>query len=77
MSRAWVPNLKWPAVAAAVTARIGDGDLRPGAVASITDLAPEFGVSRKTAARALGSLAEAGLLEFRRGVGYVVTRPAQ
>ena len=72
MSRGWVPNEKHPAVAAAVRGRIADGTLGPGAVASIADLAPELGVGRKTVAKALAALAAEGLLERRRGVGYVV-----
>jgi hypothetical protein len=51
VSRGWIPNLKWPVVAAAVAAQIERGDLEPGAVASIAGVAPEFGVSRKTAAQ--------------------------
>jgi DNA-binding GntR family transcriptional regulator len=72
MSREWTPNEKWPAVAEAARGLIADGTLEPGMVASIADLVPESGVSRKTAAKALVALMAEGLLERRRGVGYVV-----
>lgn len=75
MSRAWIPNLKWPAVAGAVRDRIADGTLKPGAVASIGRLAPEFRVSRDTAARALAALEADGVLSRVPGVGYVVLEP--
>lgn len=61
-----------PRVRAVVLGRIADGTLKPGEVASIAELAPVAGVSRKTAAKALVALVAEGLLERRRGVGYVV-----
>lgn len=67
---------KWPAITEAVRGRIADGSIKPGAVVSIAVLGPEFGVARKTAARALVALVAEGLLERRRGVGYVVTEAA-
>jgi GntR family transcriptional regulator len=66
---------KWPAVTEAVRGRIGDGTLKPGAVVSIAGLGPEFGVARKTVARGLVGLVTEGLLDRRRGVGYVVRDP--
>lgn len=77
MSRDWVPNEKWPAVAEEARGRIADGTLQPGDVASIADLVPESGVSRKTVAKALVALVAEGLLERRRGVGYVVAEAPQ
>lgn len=61
-----------PRVRALVLGRIADGTLAPGAVASIAELGPAAGVSRKTAAKALAALAAEGMLERRRGIGYVV-----
>lgn len=66
-------NLKWTAVRDALAARLRDGSLEPGWRTSIAELAPEFGVSRKTAAKALCALADEGLVKRRPGVGYVVT----
>lgn len=77
MSRDWVPNEKWPAVAEEARGRIADGTLQPGDVASIADLVPEAGVSRKTVAKALVALVAEELLERRRGVGYVVAEAPQ
>jgi DNA-binding GntR family transcriptional regulator len=66
-----------PRVRALVLGRIADGTLGPGAVASIAELGPAAGVSRKTAAKALVALVAEGLLEHRRGVGYVVAEAPQ
>lgn len=68
---------KWPAIAGAVRERVADGTFKPGAVVSIARLGPEFGVARKTVAKALVALVTEGLLERRRGVGYVVTEAAR
>lgn len=68
---------KWPAITETVRGRIADGSLKPGAVVSIAVLGPEFGVARKTVAKALAGLAAEGVLERRRGVGYVVTEAAR
>ena len=67
-------NLKWPRVAEAVRERIADGTLKPGAVASIAVLGPGLGVKRNTVAKALVSLEAEGLLERRKGIGYVVLK---
>lgn len=66
-----------PRVRDLVLARIADGTLKPGMVASVAELGPAAGVSRKTAAKALAGLAAEGVLERRRGVGYVVTESAR
>jgi len=75
VTRAWIPNLKHPAITEAVRGRIAGGTLKPGRRVSIGDLAPEMLVSRKTAAKALVALEAEGLLERRPGIGYVVARP--
>ena len=66
------PGSKWPAVADAVRARIADGTMRPGELASVRGLAPEFGVGEPVVARALAALAREGLVAARPGTGYVV-----
>ena len=69
-------NLKWPAVHDALSARLRDGTLKPGDRPSIADLAPEFKVAARTAAKALALLEAEGFLERRKGTGYVVLERA-
>ena len=68
-------NLQWPLAAALVRERIADGTLKPGARPSVTRLAAELGIGRKTAARALSALEGEGLLERKAGTGYAVLPP--
>ena len=69
-------NLKWLAVHEALSARLRDGTLKPGDRPSIADLAPEFKVGERTAAKALALLQAEGFLERRKGIGYVVLERA-
>lgn len=64
-----------PLLRALVLGRIADGTLKPGDVASIAVLGPEAGVGRTAAAKAMAGLAAEGVLERRRGIGYVVVAP--
>ncbi|GAB2504008.1 SUF system Fe-S cluster assembly regulator [Pseudoxanthomonas sangjuensis] len=52
---------------------------RPGEVLSATDLAEHSGLEAPTVAKVLKPLAQAGLVEGRRGVhgGYRLSRPAE
>ncbi len=60
-------------VAAALRDRIRSGDLPPGArVPSITYLMQEYGIARNTARRAIGVLADEGLVTVRQGWGTFV-----
>lgn len=55
--------------------RIRSGELAPGArVPSITTLTQEFGVAKNTARRAIGELAEMGLVEVIQGWGTFVAK---
>ena len=69
-------NPTWPAVHDALSARLRDGTLKPGDRPSIADLAPEFKVGQRTAAKALAVLRAEGFLERRKGIGYVVLERA-
>jgi GntR family transcriptional regulator len=61
----------------AIEAEIADGTLQPGdRIPSERDLAVRFGVSRVTVRRALGELAEKGLIDSQQGRGtFVAARP--
>jgi DNA-binding GntR family transcriptional regulator len=72
-------RVPWRAVAAELRAAL-QRDMQPGEpLPSITDLCARYGVSRKTAQRALAAVAGEGLAELRVGVGYfaVPARPAK
>jgi GntR family transcriptional regulator len=61
-------------IAAAVRARIDEGELEAGQPApSITSLCQEWGVARETAAHALKTLESEGLVRRYPGRGYYVT----
>jgi len=64
-------------VADLIEARIRSGELAPGArVPSITTLSQEYGIAKGTARRALGELADRGLIEVIPGWGsFVRERP--
>jgi GntR family transcriptional regulator len=61
-------------VAAAIRRAIAEGEARPGErLPPAKDLAAVLGVNANTALRALRTLREEGLVEFRRGRGVSVT----
>lgn len=64
----------WQAIAAALRADIAQGSYGPGAkLPTEAQLAHRFGVNRHTVRHALATLAEAGLVQSRRGAGVFVT----
>ncbi len=65
-------------VAAQIRRSIAEGEARPGdRLPPARDLAAVAGVNTNTVLRALRTLREEGLLEFRRGLGIRVTGTAQ
>lgn len=64
----------WSSISDALTAEIADGSYGPGAkLPTEAFLAQRFGVNRHTVRHALAALAEAGLVQARRGAGVFVT----
>jgi GntR family transcriptional regulator len=71
------PMLLHDQVAAEIRRAIADGEAKPGEkLPPARDLAAVLGVNTNTALRALRTLREEGLLEFRRGHGITVTGAA-
>jgi GntR family phosphonate transport system transcriptional regulator len=68
----------WRSIADSLRGDIAGGLYPPGAkLPTEADLAARFGVNRHTVRHALGALAEAGLVNARRGAGVFVTaKPA-
>jgi len=72
-----LPTPIWAQVEDAVRRLVATGGLAPGsAIPSVRELARELRINPNTAAKAYQRLAEAGVLETRRGEGtFVVHRP--
>lgn len=67
-------NAIWSSIAEALKAEIVGGSYCPGAkLPTEAQLAQRFGVNRHTVRHALSALAEAGLVQARRGAGVFVT----
>lgn len=67
------PGLIWHAVVGQILTLVRTGKLKPGArLPSIPDLAREFGVATKTVQRALGWLAEQGVVVTFPGRGTFI-----
>ena len=72
MARSRVPP--WRRVADDLRRRIEAGEFPPGApLPSLVALVDEYGVSRSTAAKAVASLRDEGLVESVRGWGTFVS----
>jgi len=64
----------WATIAASLTAEIAQGSHVPGGrLPTEAQLALRFGVNRHTVRRALAALANAGVVQARRGAGVFVT----
>jgi DNA-binding transcriptional regulator YhcF (GntR family) len=74
---ATLPTPIWSQIEEAVRYLVASGALRPGdALPSVRDLAREQRINPNTVAKAYQRLAEAGVLEARRGEGtFVAERP--
>ena len=72
-----LPAPIWSQIEESVRYLVASGALRPGdALPSVRDLAREQRINPNTAAKAYQRLAEAGILETRRGEGtFVAARP--
>jgi GntR family phosphonate transport system transcriptional regulator len=68
----------WREIAATLQAEIARGHVPPGGrLPTEAELAARFGVNRHTVRHALSALAEAGLVQSRRGAGVFVTGRAE
>lgn len=66
----------WRSIAAALEGEIAAGHYRPGdKLPTEAEMAARFGVNRHTVRRALGDMAERGILRSRRGAGVFVDAP--
>ena len=64
----------WATICATLRAEIAGGSYRPGdRLPTEAQLAARFGVNRHTVRRAIAGMAEAGLVQSRRGAGVFVT----
>jgi GntR family transcriptional regulator len=72
-----LPTPLWSQIEEGVRHLVASGALRPGeALPSVRDLARELRINPNTVAKAYQRLAEAGVLESRRGEGtFVAERP--
>lgn len=69
-------TVPWQQVAAALREALARGEYGPDdRLPSMTELAAQWGINRKTAGKALKALADEGLIEVEPGMGYYV-RPA-
>ena len=67
----------WRQVAAELRDALARGDYGPDdRLPSMSELAAQWDVNRKTAGKALRALADEGLIEVEPGMGYYVTRDA-
>lgn len=65
----------WKSIATTLTSEIGDGQYVPGdKLPTESNLATRFGVNRHTVRRALGAMADDGLVHARRGAGVFVAQ---
>jgi GntR family transcriptional regulator len=71
------PTPIWSQIEEGIRRLVASGALKPGAaVPSVRDLARDLRINPATAAKAYQHLAEAGVLEVRRGAGtYVADAP--
>jgi GntR family phosphonate transport system transcriptional regulator len=64
----------WQSIAQSLTSDIGEGRYGPGdKLPTEANLSSRFGVNRHTVRRALGHMADQGLVQSRRGAGVFVT----
>jgi GntR family transcriptional regulator len=69
-----LPVQLWEQLARILREKVSSGELT-GRVPSIKTLSQEYGVSTRTAERALSTLRDEGLLVALHGKGYYVARP--
>lgn len=66
----------WQQIAEVLREEVTRGQYGPDdRLPSVGDLAAMWSVNRKTANKALKSLADEGLIEVEKGMGYYIARP--